>query len=33
VIWPGSLIVVTIVTWILWVRWETPAPFPAPDAE
>jgi exosortase H (IPTLxxWG-CTERM-specific) len=23
VVWPGILIVFTIVTWILWVRWET----------
>lgn len=23
VVWPGVLITVTIVTWILWVRWET----------
>jgi exosortase H (IPTLxxWG-CTERM-specific) len=32
VVWPGTLIVITIVTWILWVRWETPAQFPHPDA-
>jgi exosortase H (IPTLxxWG-CTERM-specific) len=25
VVWPGILITVTIVTWILWVRWETRA--------
>jgi exosortase H (IPTLxxWG-CTERM-specific) len=31
-IWPAVLIVVTIATWILWVRWETPAPPPASDA-
>lgn len=31
-IWPGVLIVVTIATWILWVRWETPAANPMPDA-
>lgn len=31
VIWPGTLIVVTVVTWILWVRFETPPPPPVPD--
>jgi hypothetical protein len=31
-VWPGALIVATIATWILWVRWETPAPFPTSDA-
>ena len=31
VIWPGALIVVTIVTWIFWVRWETTAPSLTPD--
>jgi len=25
-VWPGILIFVTIATWILWVRWETPPP-------
>ena len=24
VVWPGILITITIATWILWVRWETP---------
>lgn len=31
-IWPSVLIAITIATWILWVRWETPAPSPASDA-
>jgi exosortase H (IPTLxxWG-CTERM-specific) len=26
VVWPGILITLTIVIWILWVRWETEAP-------
>jgi exosortase H (IPTLxxWG-CTERM-specific) len=26
VVWPGILIAVTIVTWIVWVRWETQPP-------
>jgi exosortase H (IPTLxxWG-CTERM-specific) len=32
VVWPGVLIVATIALWILWVRWETPAPPPVSDA-
>lgn len=32
VAWPGLLIVVTITTWIFWVRWETPLQAPAGDA-
>jgi exosortase/archaeosortase family protein len=32
VVWPGTLIVATVVTWILWVRWETLAPSSVSDA-
>ena len=32
VIWPGILIVLTIATWILWVRWETRATRPLEHA-
>jgi exosortase H (IPTLxxWG-CTERM-specific) len=31
-VWPGILIAVTIATWILWVRWETPLPASVSDA-
>jgi exosortase H (IPTLxxWG-CTERM-specific) len=31
-VWPGILITITIATWILWVRWETPPPQPANEA-
>ena len=32
VAWPSILIVVTIATWIIWVRFETPQEVPAPHA-
>jgi len=32
VVWPGILITITIVIWILWVRWETQPPRPLEHA-